>query len=281
MVQEHRGNGLGLLNGHRAIVTGGGSGMGAATCRRMAAEGAQVSVFDLDGDAAHRTAVEIGGQSYAVDVSDWEAMSAAVEQAADEMGGLSVLHNNAGVSAGAAHSIHEFEPDRWRHVLDVNLTGTFYGMKAAIPHMLRGGDGRIVSTASISGVRPADGEGPYAAAKAAIIALTAVTALEYGPAIRVNAVSPGTIRTPMNEQFLTLIPGMLEHQISKIPLGRVGNPDDVADVVVLLCSDQMRYVNGQNIIIDGGMLLHGSGSDGALFKVRELMAQAQGDHHDP
>jgi NAD(P)-dependent dehydrogenase (short-subunit alcohol dehydrogenase family) len=139
--------------------------------------------------------------------------------------------------------------------------------------MLAAGDGRIVNTASISGVRPAAGEGPYAAAKAGVIALTAVAALEYGPTIRVNAISPGTIRTPMTEQFLTLLPGNYDRQVSKVPLHRVGEPADVADVVVLLSSDLMRYVNGQNIVIDGGMLLHGSGSDGTLFQIRELMAQ--------
>ena len=264
---------MGLLEGHRAIVTGAASGMGAATARRMAEEGARVSLFDRVGDQAAEVAGEIGGRAYEVDVADWDQMRSAVNQAADDMGGLSILHNNAGVSLCTA--LHEIEPAEFRRIVDVNLVGTFFGLKAAVPIMLAGGDGRIVSTASISGVRAADGEGPYAAAKAGVIALTATAALEYGPTIRVNAVSPGTIHTPMTHQFLTLIPGNYDHQVSKIPLGRVGAADDVADVVVLLCSDLMRFVNGQNIIVDGGMLLHGSGSDGTLFKVQELIAQAQ------
>ncbi len=264
---------MGLLDRQRAIVTGGGSGMGAATCRRMAAEGALVAVFDMDGDRANAVAREIGGRSYVVDVADWEQMRDTVDRAADDMGGLSVLHNNAGV--GMCTGLHEIEPEDWTRVLAVNLTGTFHGMKAAIPIMLDGGDGRIVSTASISGVRPADGEGAYAAAKAGIIALTATAALEYGPAIRVNAVSPGTIHTPMNHLFLTSIPGMLDHQVAKTPLARIGVPEEVADVVVLLCSDLMCYINGQNIVVDGGMLLHGSGADGSLFRVRELMDQVR------
>ncbi|MGH9208401.1 MAG: SDR family NAD(P)-dependent oxidoreductase [Acidimicrobiales bacterium] len=262
-----------LLEGHRAIVTGGGSGMGAATAQRMAEEGAAVAVFDVNGEAAEEVAAKIGGRSFAVDVSDWTQMEEAVNTAASEMGGISILHNNAGVSLGTG--LHEIEPEAFRRVIDVNLVGTFFGIKAAVPLMLAGGDGRIVSTASISGVRPADGEGPYAAAKAGVIALTATAALEYGPTIRVNAVSPGTIHTPMNDDFLTLIPGMYDDQVAKVPLGRIGQTGDVADVVVLLCSDLMRFVNGQNIVIDGGMLLHGSGSDGSLFRIRDLIAQAK------
>jgi NAD(P)-dependent dehydrogenase (short-subunit alcohol dehydrogenase family) len=194
------------------------------------------------------------------------------------MGGLTILHNNAGVSGSTG--LEEIAPDDWRRLIDVNLTGTFYGIKAAAPIMLAGGDGRIVNTASISGVRPAAGEGPYAAAKAGVIALTATAALEYGPTIRVNSVSPGTIRTPMTELFLTMIPGNYDHQVGKVPLGRVGAPEDVADVVVVLCSDLMRYVNGQNLVVDGGMLLHGSGSDGILFRVRELMAERGGQREE-
>jgi NAD(P)-dependent dehydrogenase (short-subunit alcohol dehydrogenase family) len=266
---------MGLLAGHRAIVTGGGSGMGEATAERMAQEGAQVAVFDLNGDAASEVAKRVGGRAYHVDVSDWAQMSDAVGRAAADISGLSILHNNAGVSL--CTGLEEIEPEEFRRILDVNLVGTFFGLKAAIPIMQRGGDGRIVNTASISGVRAADGEAPYAAAKAGVIALTATAALEFGPTIRVNAVSPGTIHTPMTHQFLTLIPGMNDHQTAKIPLGRIGAPDDVAEVVVLLCSDLMRYVNGQNIVVDGGMLLHGSGSDGSLFRVRELIAQHRKD----
>ncbi|HLN17914.1 MAG TPA: SDR family NAD(P)-dependent oxidoreductase [Acidimicrobiales bacterium] len=264
---------MGLLEGHRAIVTGGGSGMGAATARRMAEEGAQVAVVDIDGEAARDVAAEFGGHFHQVDVSVWAEVRDAFAAAAEAMGGLSILHNNAGVSLSTG--LEDIEPELWQRIIDVNLTGVFYGLKAAIPVMLAGGDGRIVNTASISGVRASDGEAPYAAAKAGVIALTATTALEHGPVIRCNAVSPGTIHTPMTHQFLTLIPGMYEHQVKKIPLGRVGEPDDVADVVVLLCSDLTRYINGQNIVVDGGMLLHGAGSDGSLFWVRELLAEQE------
>ena len=264
---------MGLLEGHRAIVTGGASGMGEATARRMVEEGASVAIFDQHGDAAARVAGELGGHAFEVDVADWDQVSSAVAAAKRAMGGVSILHNNAGVST--SEGLEAMEPDAFRRIVDVNLIGVFHGIKAVAPIMLASGDGRIVNTASISGVRPSDGEGPYAAAKAGVIALTSTAALEYGPTIRVNAVSPGTIHTSMTHDFLTLIPGMRDHQLEKIPLGRIGEPGEVADVVVLLCSDLMRYVTGQNLVIDGGMLLHGAGSDGLLFRIRELLSQSK------
>jgi NAD(P)-dependent dehydrogenase (short-subunit alcohol dehydrogenase family) len=251
----------GLLDGHRAIVTGGGSGIGRATCRRMASEGARVTVLDLDGDAASAVATEIGGHGAAVDVSDAEALSAAVEDAAERMGGLTVMFNNAGM--GFLGPLHEYTPDAWANIVNVNLGGVFHGIRAAAPLIKRNGGGAIVNTASISGVRPAAGEAPYAAAKAGIAALTSVAALEYAPEIRVNAVSPGMIGTKLTEP-LAAFPDLWKGFIEKTPLQRIGEPEEVADVVVFLCSEQARFVTGQNIVVDGGMILHGSGVDGLL-----------------
>ena len=151
----------------------------------------------------------------------------------------------------------------------------FHGFKAAAPRILEHGGGAIVSTASISGTRPAAGEAPYAAAKAAVAALTATAALEYAPTIRVNAVSPGMIHTAMTDLLLT-DRGLdqAERMVAKTPLARVGSPEDIADVVVFLCSDQARFVTGQNIVVDGGMTLHGSGVDGLLDIVRDLLGSA-------
>jgi NAD(P)-dependent dehydrogenase (short-subunit alcohol dehydrogenase family) len=263
---------MGLLEGHRAIVTGGASGMGEATARRMVEEGASVAIFDQHGDEAARVASDLGGYAFEVDVGDWGQISNAIAESERAMGGVSILHNNAGISTN--EGLEAMDPSTFRRIIEVDLLGVFHGIKAVAPIMLAAGGGRIVNTASISGVRPSDGEGPYAAAKAGVIALTATAALEYGPTIRVNAVSPGTIHTAMTHDFLTLIPGMRDHQLEKIPLGRIGDPGDVADVVVLLCSDLMRYVTGQNLVIDGGMLLHGAGSDGLLFRIRELLGHS-------
>jgi NAD(P)-dependent dehydrogenase (short-subunit alcohol dehydrogenase family) len=133
--------------------------------------------------------------------------------------------------------------------------------------MLAGGGGSIVSTASISGTRPAAGEGPYAASKAAVAALTASAALEYGPSIRVNSVSPGMIRTAMTAPWFQYMPDQEERFVKGTPVARVGEPEDVADVVVFLCSDLARFVTGQNIVVDGGLTLHGSGVDTIFERV--------------
>jgi NAD(P)-dependent dehydrogenase (short-subunit alcohol dehydrogenase family) len=263
---------MGLLDGHRALVTGGGSGIGAATCRRMAAEGARVAVVDLDLDAARAVADEIGGVAVRADVTDAEATDAAVREAAAAMGGLSVAFNNAGI--GWLQPLHEFDLDMWDRVVRTSLYGVFHAMRAEVPLMLAGGGGRIVNTASISGTRPAAGEAPYAAAKAGIVALTASAALEYGPTIRVNAVSPGHISTPLTRPMEEMLPDHVERTRAVTPLGRLGEPGDVADVVVFLCSDLARFVTGQNIVVDGGLTLHTSGVDGVLDRVKALLGGA-------
>ena len=250
-------------------MTGGGSGIGRGTCRRMAAEGARVAVLDLDGDAAAAVGSEIDGLSYGVDVRDVDAVKAAVDDATARFGGLDAIFNNAGT--GSMSRLHEYEPHEFRRVVDVNLMGVWHGIRAAVPHMLAGGGGSIVNTASISGVRPSPGEGPYSAAKAAIAALTQSAALEYGPrGIRVNAVAPGAIRSAMTTPLLGL--GDWEKVwTERTPLGRVGDPEDIADVVVFLCSDLARYITGQVLVVDGGMILHGAGIDGVLDVVMSMV----------
>ncbi len=253
---------MGLLDGQRAVVTGGGSGIGRATCRRMAAEGAQVAVLDVNGDAAAAVAAEVDGYAFTVDVTDYDAVAAAVDGAAQRLGGLTTLFNNAGASNMS--TLHGWDPAEWSRIVALNLTGVFHGMKAAVPHILEAGGGAIVSTASISGTRPAAGEAPYAAAKAAVVALTATAALEYGPTIRVNSVSPGMIHTGLTDILLTGFDWTVPHMEAKTPLARIGVPEDIADVAVFLCSDLARFVTGQNLVVDGGMTLHGSGVDGLL-----------------
>ena len=254
-----------LLEGHRAIVTGGGSGIGRATVHRMAAHGATVAVFDVNAEAADVVAAEVHGVAFAVDVADAGAVETAVRAAAERLGGLSLLFNNAGI--GSMARLHDYPLDEWERLLRVNLSGVYHGIRAAAPLMLETGGGAIVNTASISGTRPAAGEGPYAAAKAAVAALTATAALEYGPRIRVNAVAPGMIDTALTQPLLQVFPEQRERFERDTPIGRVGTPEDVADVVVFLCSDMARFVTGQNLIVDGGLTLHGSGVDGMLRAV--------------
>ncbi len=231
----------------------------------MTEEGARVAVFDVDAPSAEQVAKEIGGVAFGVDVGDPDAMKAAVDAAASELGGLSIIYNNAGTSA--FNRLHELDVSEWDRVLRVNLTGVWAGIRAAVPHIRAAGGGSIVSTASISGTRPAAGEGPYSASKAAVAALTASAALEYGPTIRVNAVSPGMIRTTMTAPWFEYMPDQEERFVTGTPVGRVGEPEDIADVVVFLCSDLARFVTGQNIVVDGGLTLHGSGVDTIFDRV--------------
>ncbi len=187
---------MGLLEGQKVVVTGGGSGIGRATCRRMAEEGARVAVLDIDGESAEAVATEIGGSAHVADVTDPDGLRAAVDDAASVMDGITTLFNNAGI--GSASPLHEWAPEEWDRLIRVNLTGVYLGFRAAVPHIRAAGGGAVVSTASISGTRPAAGEAPYAAAKAGVAAITASAALEYGPSIRVNSVSPGMIRTEID-----------------------------------------------------------------------------------
>ena len=250
---------MGRLDGHRAIVTGGASGIGRATCRRFTAEGARVAVLDVDAKGAEAVAAEVGGVAVEVDVADAAAVQSAVDDAARELGGLSIVFANAGVGGMAA--IGDMTPDEWRRVTSICLDGVFFTVHATIPHLLANGDGRIVSTASISGVRPAEGEAAYAAAKLGVVALTASLALEYGPVVRANAVSPGMIPTALTGPLVN-DPTVAERMVTKTPAARIGEPEDIADVVTFLVSDDARFVTGQNLVVDGGMTLHGSGVDG-------------------
>ena len=263
---------MGLLDGKRALVTGGGSGIGAATCRRFAEEGAEVAVLDVRGDAARAVAAEVDGIAYEVDVTDLSAMAWALREADERLGGLTTLFNNAGTSN--LSPVHAYDEAEWDRILRVNLTGVFHGFKAGAPLLLANGGGTIVSTASISGTRPSAGEAPYAAAKAAVAALTATAALEYAPTVRVNAVSPGMIHTGLTDPLLT-DPWAVPHMTAKTPLARIGTPEDIADVVCFLSSDLSRFVSGQNLLVDGGMTLHGAGVDGLLEHYLKMGRSAQ------
>jgi len=219
-----------------------------------------VAVLDIDGDGAKETAEEIDGLAVVVDVTDAEALRIAVDTAAGHLGGLSILMNNAGGST--MFGLADWDPDEWDRIVRLNLTGVFNGMRAGVPHLLAGGGGAVVNTASISATRPSAGETPYSAAKAGVMALTASAALEYGPVIRVNAVAPGMIRTNLTRPLLEIVPDADAHYSRVTPAARVGEPEDVADVVLFLCSDLARFITGQTIVVDGGMTLHGAGVDG-------------------
>jgi NAD(P)-dependent dehydrogenase (short-subunit alcohol dehydrogenase family) len=245
----------GLLRDQLAIVTGGGHGIGRATAIRFAAEGASVAIIDVDDEAAAATAAECGGTALVADVADGDAFRSALDEAARALGGLTVLFNNAG--AGMAKPLDRYTDEEFSRMVDVNLRGTWHGIAAAVPHLRGSGGGSIVNMAGTTALRPARGEGPYAAAKAGVVALTKVAAVEYAPDIRVNCVAPGIIATRLTSRLPAEV-------ATRIPAGRLGEPEEVATVATFLCSPLASYVTGQTIGVDGGSLLPSHQTDDLL-----------------
>ncbi len=259
-----------LLAGKVGVVTGGASGIGLAVCRLFAEHDARIAVLDVDGEGARRAAEESGGLAIEVDVRDELALREAIAKVARKMSRLDVLVNNAGV--GQLAPLHEYSAESWRYLVDVNLSGTFHAIKAAAPLMRANGGGAIVNNASASGLRPTRGELPYSAAKAGLIALTQGSAQEYGPEVRINAVSPGIIRTPMSEALFTE-PTLLDPVRRATPLARCGTAEDVAAVILFLASDLSRFMTGQNLVVDGGIGLPQAGIDEVLRSLLDRRAK--------
>jgi meso-butanediol dehydrogenase/(S,S)-butanediol dehydrogenase/diacetyl reductase len=252
---------MGEFDGRGAMVTGGASGIGAATARRLTAAGARVAVVDRDAEAARTVADEIDGLAIEVDVRDADAIEGAARRAVEAFGDLSMLVNNAGV--GDLRPMHSLDEKLWHRLIDVNLSGTFLAMRAVIPGMLAAGRGVIVNNASLSGLAPTRNEAAYSAAKAGVIALTKSGALEYGPSVRVNCVAPGFIETPLTVAFQQF-PDTFEPIREAIPLARMGSAEEVAEVIAFLCSERASYITGQTIVVDGGLSLPQAGTDAAL-----------------
>ena len=252
------------LEGRVALITGGASGIGAATARKFAAEGATVAIFDRDADAVIRIAAEVGGHAYGLDVRDGAEVTEVVDRVAQTLGSIDVLVNNAGT--GDLRPLHTVDDKLWHRLIDVNLTGTFNLTRAVIPYMLETGGGAIVNNASVSGLAPTRNEAAYSAAKAGVISLTKSAALEYGPTVRVNCVAPGHVRTPMTAVWEQM-PDAFEPIAESIPLGRIGEADEIAEVILFLASDRASYVTGQTLVVDGGAILPQAGTDAALKRV--------------
>jgi meso-butanediol dehydrogenase / (S,S)-butanediol dehydrogenase / diacetyl reductase len=242
----------GRFEGVTALVTGAGHGIGRACARRLAAEGARVALTDLDLDAAREAAGALPGSiALGMDVTDRASVDAAVATAADELGGLDVVVNVAGGDYEHG-TFEETGDDVWARLLDLNLVGVARVCRAALPFLRRSGRGpAIVSVSSVNGLTPLGGE-PYSAAKAGLTSLTGHLALLHGPeGIRVNAVAPGTIRTRVWEAQ----EGGPERMLPLYPLGRIGEPDDIAAAVAFLASADASWITGHVLPVDGGLLL--------------------------
>jgi NAD(P)-dependent dehydrogenase (short-subunit alcohol dehydrogenase family) len=246
------------LNGKRVLITGGAGGIGSATAKRFVDEGAHVYVFDRDEAACRRLKkdlLNLDGYILA-DVTDPDSLARAFDELDRRAGGLDILINNAGISI--RHSFLDITPQEWCTVLDINLNGVFYVAQQSARRMLAQGGGVIVNMGSSNGLMGYHYYADYNASKAGVIELSRSMALELGPTIRVNAVCPGFIMTPMQEAEYT--PEMRRAFENKLPLKRLGQPEDVAALFAFLASDEAGFITGQCFVIDGGELAGGLAS---------------------
>jgi len=243
--------------GRAVIVTGAGSGIGRATAIAFAAEGASVVVADIDeaGAAATVDVIGAGGGASAVsvvDVADEASVVAMVQSCVGQFGRLDVLHNNA-YWAPLYRPVVDTTAEEWHRTIDVTLGGVFFGCKHAIPAMIAGGGGAIVNTASVAGFMVGSPQfAAYMAAKGGVVQLTRSVAMDYGrDGIRCNAVCPGFIETPATAPLMS-DPERVEFLLSKLLVGRPGQPDDIAAAVLYLASDESSFMTGQTLVVDGG-----------------------------
>jgi gluconate 5-dehydrogenase len=241
----------GPLDGRAGVVTGAAQGIGRALAAGLGEAGARVALIDLKDDVRD-AAAELDAFAQVADITDAEAVTAAVDAVAQEFGRLDFLVNNAGVRL--IEPIMEMSLDGWRRTLDVNLTGAFNCIRASVPHMLRAGRGRIVNIASVAGILAFKNRAPYNVSKAGIIALTKSVAQELAEqGIACNAVAPGVIETPLTRDYFT-DPELAPKIKASTPLGRWGQPGDLVGPVVFLCSDAAEFVHGETLAVDGGWI---------------------------
>jgi len=246
------------LEAKRVLITGGASGIGAATAARFLNEGSAVCVLDRDGDGRSRIANELPKLAGVLDadVSDLQQVKRAFVEAIKLMGGVDVLINNAGISI--RHNFLDITPGEWHKVIAINLTGVFYVAQTAARHMMERGSGVILQTASTNGLVGQPYYADYNATKAGVIELTKSMALELAPKVRVCAIAPGYVMTPMQRAEYT--DEMFAELNAKIPLRRHAQPEEIAALFAFLASDDAQYITGQVFTCDGGEIAGGLAS---------------------
>ena len=242
------------LEGRVAVITGAASGIGRATAEAFAAMGARVVASDIDADAGEGLVSDLGVRFVAADVTQEGAVGAVVRDAVETWGRIDCAANCAGVGGGHA-STHEYPVDDWDRIVSVNLRGTWLAMRAELEAMLAGGGGAIVNVASTLALRGSPFASPYSASKHGVLGLTRTAAIEYAQqGIRVNAVCPGAIDTPMMDETFARFPGFRDALTGFVPMGRMGGAPEVAGAIAWLCSDAASFVTGEALNVEGGLL---------------------------
>ena len=243
------------LVGKSAVVTGAGSGIGLATARRFAVEGAQVVCADLDAEAGEKAAAEVGGLFVQVDVTDEAQVRELFQRTVDEYGGVHVAFNNAGISPPDDDSILTTGLDAWERVQRVNLTSVYLCCKYAIEHMRAGGGGSIINTASFVAVLgSATSQISYTASKGGVLAMSRELGVQFArDGVRVNALCPGPINTPLLQELFAKDPERAARRMVHIPMGRFGEADEIAAAVAFLASDDASFITASTFLVDGGI----------------------------
>jgi NAD(P)-dependent dehydrogenase (short-subunit alcohol dehydrogenase family) len=238
-----------------AVVTGGGSGIGLASVRRLAQEGARVVVADVDGDAGKAAADAVDGLFAQVDVTDEEQVRALFQTAVDTYGRLDVAFNNAGISPPEDDSILTTGIEAWDRVQKVNLTSVYLCCKYAIPHMLERGKGSVINTASfVATMGAATSQISYTASKGGVLAMSRELGVQFArQGVRVNALSPGPVNTPLLRELFAKDPERAARRLVHVPLGRFAEPEEIAAAVAFLASDDSSFITASNFLVDGGI----------------------------
>ena len=245
----------GRLQDRVAVVTGAGSGIGLATVRRFAAEGARVVCVDIDDEAGGRAAEEVGGEFVAADVADEAAVRSLFDGVAERHGRVDVAFNNAGISPPDDDSILDTGLDAWERVLRVNTTSVYLCCKYAIPHMRRQGKGSIINTASfVALMGAATSQIAYTASKGGVLAMTRELGVQFArEGIRVNALCPGPVATPLLLELFAADPERAARRLVHVPMGRFGAPEEIAAAVAFLASDDASFMTAAQFVVDGGI----------------------------